>query len=73
MIVGLMGPIQSFLSFMQKGGFVLWPLLVLSVLSLSITIERIVFWARTSGGSARASGHAGRAGAQRGGPTQSQG
>jgi biopolymer transport protein ExbB len=54
MIAALMGPIQSFLAFMQKGGFVLWPLLLLSVLSLGVTVERVLFWSRTSGGAARA-------------------
>jgi biopolymer transport protein ExbB len=54
MIALLMGAIDSFLAFMHKGGFVLWPLLVLSVLSLGITAERILFWARMSGGAARA-------------------
>jgi biopolymer transport protein ExbB len=53
MIATLMGAFQSFLAFMQKGGFVLWPLLLLSILSLGITAERILFWARMSGVSAR--------------------
>ena len=54
MITTLMGALQSFLAFMQKGGFVLWPLLLLSILSLGITAERIVFWGRMAGGAARA-------------------
>ena len=54
MIAALMGALQSFLTFMQKGGFVLWPLLLLSILSLGITAERILFWSRMSGAAARA-------------------
>ena len=34
---------------MQKGGWVMWPLLSLSVFSLGITIERVLFWSRVSG------------------------
>lgn len=48
-----MNVLQSFLAFMHKGGFVLWPLLLLSCLSIGITIERILFWGRVSGGAAR--------------------
>ena len=48
-----MTALQSFLAFMQKGGLVLWPLLLLSCLSLGVTIERIVFWSRVSSGAAR--------------------
>jgi len=49
-----MNALQSFLAFMHKGGFVLWPLLLLSCLSIGITIERALFWGRVSGGAARA-------------------
>jgi len=35
---------QQFLVFMERGGFVMWPLLVLSVVMLAMTIERGVFW-----------------------------
>ena len=48
-----MTALQSFLAFMQKGGLVLWQLLLLSCLSLGVTIERIVFWSRVSSGAAR--------------------
>ena len=48
-----MNVLQSFLAFMHKGGFVLWPLLLLSCLSIGITVERVLFWARVSGGAAR--------------------
>ncbi|MCP4836612.1 MAG: MotA/TolQ/ExbB proton channel family protein [Phycisphaera sp.] len=36
--------LDSFMSFMERGGFVLWPLLLLSVLTISIVIERAIFW-----------------------------
>ena len=38
---------------MQKGGWVMWPLLTLSVISLGITIERVLFWTRVSGVAAK--------------------
>lgn len=38
---------------MAKGGAVMWPLLVLSILSLGITVERAVFWWRMAGAAAR--------------------
>ena len=31
---------------MERGGFVMWPLLVVSVISLAITLERLWFWGR---------------------------
>lgn len=49
-----MNALQSFLAFMHKGGFVLWPLLLLSCLSIGITVERVLFWSRVSGAAARA-------------------
>lgn len=30
----------------ERGGFVMWPLLVVSVISLAVTLERTWFWAR---------------------------
>jgi biopolymer transport protein ExbB len=30
----------------SKGGFVMWPLLLLSILSLTVVIERVLFWWR---------------------------
>jgi biopolymer transport protein ExbB len=44
-----MSALQGFIQFMQKGGWVMWPLLSLSVFSLGITIERVLFWSRVSG------------------------
>ena len=41
-----MSIIDSFLDFMHRGGFVLWPLLVLSVVTISIVVERTMFWWR---------------------------
>lgn len=34
----------------ERGGFVMWPLLVVSVLSLAITLERMWFWSRLNSG-----------------------
>jgi len=48
-----MSIVNGFLTFMQKGGYVLWPLLMLSIFSLGITIERITFWSRVSSAAAR--------------------
>lgn len=42
MIAPLM--VQSFIGFMHKGGFVMWPLLCLSILSLTLTFERAWYW-----------------------------
>ncbi len=38
---------------MQKGGPVLWPLLALSIFSMGITVERILFWSKVSGAAAK--------------------
>lgn len=48
-----MQAIEGFLALMEKGGFVMWPLLSLSVLSLALSVERGVFWARVAGLAAR--------------------
>ena len=45
---------DSFLDFMNRGGFVLWPLLVLSVVTVSIVLERTMFWWRLDSRSGRA-------------------
>ncbi|MEX2216606.1 MAG: MotA/TolQ/ExbB proton channel family protein [Phycisphaeraceae bacterium] len=39
---------QSFADIMQRGGWVMWPLLVLSVLGLTLSFERAWFWLRTN-------------------------
>ena len=49
-----MQAITGFLTLMAKGGAVMWPLLFLSVRALGIAVERTVFWARMSGGAAKA-------------------
>jgi biopolymer transport protein ExbB len=36
----------NFLELMQKGGVAMWPLLFLSILSLSTIVERLWFWGR---------------------------
>lgn len=49
-----MSIIDSFLDFMGRGGFVLWPLLLLSVVTVSIVVERTLFWWRLDSRSGRA-------------------
>ncbi len=44
MMARLMGPLQHFLKFMGHGGFVMWPLLILSIISVTATVERMLFW-----------------------------
>jgi biopolymer transport protein ExbB len=34
----------------ERGGFVMWPLLAVSVISLAITLERLWFWSRINSG-----------------------
>lgn len=34
---------------MNHGGFVMWPLLVLSIISVTATVERTLFWIRLHG------------------------
>lgn len=41
-----MTTLESFLDFMDRGGFVLWPLLLLSIVTVSLVIERAWFWWR---------------------------
>lgn len=45
-MISLMTPINAFLSFMERGGLVMWPLLFLSVVTVSIVLERGIFWLR---------------------------
>ncbi|MEX0777727.1 MAG: MotA/TolQ/ExbB proton channel family protein [Phycisphaeraceae bacterium] len=40
---------QTYAYLMQRGGWVMWPLLGLSVVGLALIIERIWFWARLNG------------------------
>lgn len=40
---------QQFMHVMERGGFVMWPLLVLSVLTVTFTIERTFFWHSVNG------------------------
>lgn len=40
---------ESFMTFMDRGGVLMWPLLVLSVIACAVTIERCVFWTRVHG------------------------
>lgn len=44
-----MGPAAHFLKFMNHGGFVMWPLLLLSIISVTATVERTLFWLRLHG------------------------
>ena len=48
-----MNIVESFMTFMERGGLVMWPLLGLSVITLAITIERTAFWVRVHGRSGR--------------------
>ena len=41
-----MDSIDSILDFMARGGLVMWPLLFLSILTVSVVLERAVFWGR---------------------------
>lgn len=45
---------SSFLLFMERGGFVMWPLLVLSVVMVAMTLERAWFWIGVHGMRGRA-------------------
>ena len=42
------------MSWIARGGFVMWPLLLLSVLTLFVIVERFQFWRRERGIPARA-------------------
>ena len=45
---GELSSLEYFLNVFYQGGFLMWPLLAISILSLAITIERTVFWMRMS-------------------------
>ena len=45
-MISSMTPTNAFLSFMERGGLVMWPLLFLSVVTVSIVLERGIFWLR---------------------------
>ena len=49
MIVCSMAFLDSFLTFMERGGMLMWPLLFLSVVACAVSIERAVFWSRVHG------------------------
>ena len=38
--------IDAMLDFMARGGLVMWPLLFLSILTVSVVLERAIFWGR---------------------------
>lgn len=48
-----MSLLDAFLDFMARGGFVMWPLLLLSVLTVSTILERALFWWRVDGRAGR--------------------
>ncbi len=48
-ILRRMSLLDAFLDFMARGGFVMWPLLLLSVLTVSTVLERAMFWWRIDG------------------------
>lgn len=45
--------IETITRVFQAGGIVMWPLLAMSVLALTLVIERAIFWARAHGPGAR--------------------
>ncbi len=45
---------DDFAGLMNKGGWVMWPLLALSVLGLTLSFERAWFWLRTNSGASLA-------------------
>lgn len=45
--------LQSFLDLMHRGGIVMWPLLALSVLGVTLILERAGFWLFAGGAAAR--------------------
>ncbi len=45
---------DSFVSLMTRGGWVMWPLLGLSLLAVTLAFERLWFWVRNSHGGQRA-------------------
>lgn len=52
-MIDRMSILDAFLDFMSRGGFVLWPLLFMSILTVSIVFERAMFWWRLDSRSAR--------------------
>ena len=52
-MIAPMAPLQTFFDFMSRGGLVMWPLLGLSVLTVSVVFERAVFWWRIDAGRGR--------------------
>jgi biopolymer transport protein ExbB len=38
---------NNFIKTFQAGGFVMWPLLIFSIVVLALSIERIIFWRKT--------------------------
>ncbi len=46
--------LDGFLEFMTRGGFVMWPLLVLSIVMVAMVLDRTFFWTRLHGRRGRA-------------------
>ena len=44
---------EQFTSIMHKGGPVMWPLLVLSLISVTLSFERALYWVRQNGPAAK--------------------
>jgi biopolymer transport protein ExbB len=42
------GPFDTARQLMEQGGWVMWPLLVMSLVSMTMTFERLLFWITTS-------------------------
>jgi len=43
-IIAGVNPFETILDFIDRGGFVMWPLILMSILTLSVVIERASFW-----------------------------
>ncbi len=51
---GVSDAFEQMISIFQRGGWVMWPLLLLSVVSVAISLERAAFWLRLHRGGYRA-------------------
>ena len=49
MITNPMDVFDSFMTFMDRGGVLMWPLLLLSVIACAVAIERTIFWSKVHG------------------------
>ena len=40
---------QTFMTFMERGGLIMWPLLILSIVAFAVILERTFFWSKVHG------------------------